>query len=79
MIYLYETIPASDLDQPTRFEIKQSIHEKALDKHPETGEPVRRVIVGGIGLITSKSATPEPRTAPPARTGGGCGGGCACH
>lgn len=72
MIYLYETIPSESDPEVRRFEIKQSIHDAPLKLHPETGKPIRRVIVGGMGLITSKS------TAPTTSHGGcGCGhGGC---
>lgn len=42
-IYIYETIPA-DGSEPARFEIMQRIADPALTEHPETGEPVRRII-----------------------------------
>ena len=42
-IYVYETMPA-DGAEPTRFEVMQRMSEPALTEHPETGEPVRRVI-----------------------------------
>lgn len=77
MIYLYETIPTSGEDEVRRFEIKQSIHDKALDRHPETGEAIRRVILGGLGIITGKSARPNPPPSTPPRQGCCCGsGGC---
>jgi predicted nucleic acid-binding Zn ribbon protein len=70
--YVYETIPQKPRQKPLRFEIKQSMMDAALTRHPETGAPVRRVIAGGIGVITQ-------RTAAPRRSGGCCGGGgCAC-
>ena len=71
MTYLYETIPAREGDEVKRYEIKQSIHDDALTTHPETGEPIRRVILGGWGLVTGKSSAPSSG-------GGGCtpGGGC---
>jgi predicted nucleic acid-binding Zn ribbon protein len=52
--YIYETIPKDAKDRPVRFEIQQSMTEKACTKHPETGEPIRRVITGGFGY-TKKS------------------------
>lgn len=67
MTYLYETIPANEGDEVKRYEIKQSIHDDALTVHPETGEPIRRVILGGWGLITGK-----------AQAGSSAGGGCGC-
>jgi len=39
--------------------------------HPETGDPIRRVIVGGMGFITGKSANSKPAVSRP--THGGCG------
>lgn len=67
--YVYETIPADPGLTPQRFEVQQSMHDAPLTRHPQTGEPVRRVIAGGYGIIAQK-ATPPP--AP-------CGGHCACH
>ncbi|MEM9731007.1 MAG: FmdB family transcriptional regulator [Myxococcota bacterium] len=42
-IYVYETIPTDDAE-PTRFEVMQRMSEPALTEHPETGEPIRRII-----------------------------------
>jgi hypothetical protein len=39
-IYVYETLATG-----AQFEVHQSMHEEALTYHPETGEPVRRVIL----------------------------------
>lgn len=57
-IYVYETI---DPKKPTRrFEVKQSINDKALKADPKTGEPARRVISGGYGvLVRGKSIGPS--------------------
>lgn len=73
--YVYET---TDPSKPVkRFEIQQSMKDEPLTKHPETGEPVRRVISGGYGYIASGNA---PRHADMQRGGGGgCGSGCGCH
>lgn len=73
--YVYETIPASDGEQPERFEIQQSMKDDALTIHPDNGKPVRRVISGGYGFSVSGSAAPAP-----APSSHGCGGGsCGCH
>ncbi len=77
--YVYETIP-SDGSAPRRFEVEQGMNEPPLERDPETGLPVRRVITGGQGLIGTAPA-PEPPCA-----GGACGmqepglpcGGGAC-
>jgi len=74
--YLYETIPTSENEEPTRFEFKQSMNDAAYTKHPETGVPIRRIIVGGYGLVTK--ANPQRPSAKPS-SGGCCGGSCGCH
>lgn len=50
--YVYETIPKNAKQKPRRFEIMQKMSEPALTKDPETGEPIRRVIIGGSGWVT---------------------------
>ena len=70
--YLYETVPAAPDETVARFEVKQSFSDAPLTAHPETGAPVRRVISGGIGLMTKgENSLPEP--------GPGCGpANCGC-
>jgi predicted nucleic acid-binding Zn ribbon protein len=69
--YMYETVPVAPGEPVERFEVKQHFSEPPLDTHPESGAPVRRVISGGIGLMTkSESSLPEP--------GPGCGP-ASCH
>ena len=72
MTYLYETIPAREGARVKQYEIKQGANEAPLTKHPETGEPIRRVILGGWGLVSSKSSGGSS-----SQGGCGCGpGGC---
>ncbi len=71
--YVYETIPRHAGDAPRRFEVVQSMKDAPLQRHPDTGEPVRRVISGGYGLI-EKAGTRTPAAAPAP-----CAPGCACH
>lgn len=47
--YVYESIP-SDGAEPERFEVTQGMSDAPLTTHPETGEPVRRIITGGLGI-----------------------------
>lgn len=55
-IYVYETI-RSDGKPGERFEIMQRMSDEPLTKHPETGEPVERVITACfIGGTWSDSA-----------------------
>ena len=74
--YVYETIPRKPDELPVQFEIVQSMKEQPLRKHPQTGEPVRRVISGGFGLMGLNVRTPE---LPQATRGGGCGCGGSCR
>lgn len=67
--YIYETIPSKPGIEPTRFEIRQSMSEAPLTRHPETGEPVRRIISGGFGFVAQKASLPSQP----------CGTQCGCH
>jgi predicted nucleic acid-binding Zn ribbon protein len=73
--YIYETIPKHPDELPMRFEVIQSMKDQPLQRHPDTGERVRRVISGGLGLmgLGAKGAA-----VPAATRGGGCGCGGAC-
>ena len=72
--YVYETIPQIAGEEPRRFEIKQSMNDQPLTHDPDSGAPVRRVVLGGYGIKTS--AKPAPRK-PSGHSC--CGGGCGCH
>ena len=74
-IYIYQTVPAKEGGPVRTYEIRQSMKDAALTEHPETKEPIRRVITGGLGIMTSTKGGSDP----PPQGGGGCGGGCACH
>ena len=67
--YTYETTGA---DKPVRrFEVVQSMKDEPLRFDPETGEPVKRIITGGMGvLVPGSSAGPSV---------GSCGSHCGCH
>lgn len=67
--YIYETIPERAGTKPKQYELRQSMADAPLTRHPETGEPIRRVIAGGYGFIAQKAA-PPPQA---------CGGQCACY
>ena len=75
-VYIYETIPRKEGEPVRTYEIRQSMKDAALAKHPETGEPIRRVITGGFGVMTSSKGA----SSAPGPTSGGhcCGGGCGC-
>jgi predicted nucleic acid-binding Zn ribbon protein len=69
--YIYETIPQASNELPLQFEVWQSMKEDALTHHPETGAPVRRIIVGGFAPIGVEK--------PKASGGHSCGQGGCCH
>ena len=69
--YVYETIPSKAGEKPRYFEFKQSMTEAPLTKHPETGEVIRRVVLGGLGILSSKGTNGD--------SGSGCGPSCGCH
>jgi predicted nucleic acid-binding Zn ribbon protein len=73
--YVYETIPQIEGEKSKRFEVKQSMKDAALTRHPDTGEPVRRVITGGAGLMGMSSSAGSTSSS----SGGSCGTGCGCH
>jgi len=70
--YVYETLPTNKSEKLKHFEIRQSMKDAPLTKHPETGAPMKRVILGGYGLL--QKGKPAP-----AKPQGGCGSGCGCH
>ncbi len=73
MTYIYET---TDPKKPVRrFEVTQSMKDEPLRTDPKTGEPVRRVITGGVGvLVPGSSAGPSVGSV----GSHGCGPGCGC-
>ena len=57
--YIYETIPSKPGEYPEQFEFQQSMNDRPLTKHPKTGQPVRRLISGGLGIIgTARDSGP---------------------
>lgn len=50
--YTYETVPKNSATEPRRFEVVQRMNEERLQFDPQSGEPVRLVITGGIGIKT---------------------------
>lgn len=71
-IYVYETVPATPGARPRRFEVRQRMADAPLTRDPETGEPIRRVIVGGLEIPrgpADRPAAPTPRAHGP---------GCSC-
>lgn len=72
--YIYETVPAKKGGRVKRYEIRQSIKDAALQKHPETQEPIRRVLADSVTVLTS---SPAPVRGHAHTHSCGCGaGGC---
>jgi len=74
--YVYETVAAGK--KAKRYEIRHGINEPALSRHPETGEPIRRVVSTGGGII-SKGGSRAPAPRAPQSGGHCCGASCGCH
>lgn len=73
--YVYETLPQKHGEKPRYYEIKQSMSDAALTRHPETGEAIRRVVLGGFGVLSSGKSGGQSSSS----HGSGCGPGCGCH
>ncbi|MBE7499380.1 MAG: zinc ribbon domain-containing protein [Verrucomicrobiales bacterium] len=73
--YVYETIPSKPAEKPRYFEIKQAMNDQPLTKHPETGQPIRRVVLGGFGVLSSGRSS----GASPSSGASCCGPACGCH
>ncbi|MFZ0710460.1 MAG: hypothetical protein WAM53_10505 [Terrimicrobiaceae bacterium] len=71
--YVYETIPAKEGDGVQYFEIKQSMRDTALTQHPETGQAIRRVILGGFGILKAENSSPASSSSCGCGPGGCCG------
>ena len=70
--YVYETIPQKPGGKPRYFEIKQNMSDKPLTKHPDSGEAIHRIVLGGYGVLSSS----QKKSSANAR--GGCCGGTGC-
>ncbi len=43
-------------EEPRDFEWRQNMRDKPLETHPETGEPVHRIVPGGLGILREAEA-----------------------
>lgn len=74
--YVYETIPSDEYVKPRRFEVFQRMSDAPLTHDPDSGESVRRIITGGIGLklgVLKRSTVVDKKSA--AATACGCATG----
>ena len=72
--YVYETIPLIPGVPPEQFEVRHSMGDAPLTRHPATGVPIRRVITGGYGLM----GVGERKSSVPAVSSHCCGPQCGC-
>lgn len=67
LTYIYETLPRAG-KAVRRYELRQSIKDAPLKKHPTTGEPIRRCIVLStdpfVRAATIERAEPRSKTRP---------------
>lgn len=73
--YVYETIPLKPGEKPRYFEIKQSMSDQPLTKHPDTGEAIRRVVLGGYGVLSSA----QKKSGKSSTENSCCGGSGCCN
>ena len=71
--YVYETIPQKPGEKPRYFEIKQAMSDQPLTKHPESGVAIRRVVLGGYGVLSS-----SPKKSGKGPEESSCCGGSGC-
>jgi len=74
--YVYETIPSNSRQAPRRFEIFQRMSDPTLIRDPDTGECVKLIITGGVGIRLKglKRSTVVDKTSA-AATACGCASG----
>ena len=72
--YVYESLDA----EKARFEFKQSIHDDQYSAHPETGRPIKRIIVPGVAIqIQGLKRSTMVNKLSPAATACGCASNAA--
>ena len=74
-IYEYETIPQTENEAPIRLELRQNMADPVLTKHPETGQPIKRVYAAfSVGApVSSSKYSPAPGGSCCCNPGGSCG------
>jgi len=67
--YVYQSL----VDPDKRFDLSHSLHDKALEAHPETGEAICRIIVPGATIRrTGLKKSTRVNKKSPAATACGC-------
>jgi hypothetical protein len=73
IIYVYETVPQKPGAKTRYYKIRQNPGDAPLTIHPETAEPIRRVVLGELGELTlpGRERSAEDQTCSPSSCG--CG------
>lgn len=77
-VYEYEILGPDGVARGV-YEVEQKMSEPALTRHPQTGEPLRRILSSTFAGASSSSASSDAGCASGACDFGGCGmggGGC---
>ncbi len=72
ILYVYETVPEKLGAKARYYELRQNPGDAPLTKHPTTGEPIRRLVLGELGELTL------PEKERPVEADAGTNGGCGC-
>lgn len=62
--YVYETIPEKEGEAPKTYEFWQHMRDEPFERHPETGERIRRIIIGGLVFPEPGMRAPEKHPPP---------------
>ena len=71
--YTYESL----INKGLRFEIKQSIHDEPIEYHPESGEPIRKIITAAAIKLPGLKRSAVVNKLSPAATACGCASNAA--
>ena len=71
--YVYRTIPRAANTPGRQFELRQAMADAPLTTDPVTGDPVERVISGGLPPLTTHAGGEEPTIT------GAADPTCGCH
>lgn len=71
--YTYESL----INKGLRFEIKQSIHDAPIEHHPESGEPIRKIITAAAIKLPGLKRSAVVNKLSPAATACGCASNAA--
>ena len=71
--YTYESL----VNKGLRFEIKQSLHDVPMEHHPESGEPIKKIITAAAIRLPGLKRSTVVNKLSPAATACGCASNAA--